>query len=142
MLRRLFCYGTLQSPAVMTAIVGRSPRRRAAVLPGHQVARLAGRPWLGITISPAGTVSGTLYHDLTPAELRRLDRYEGTDYRRATVRVRMAAGRYSTWVYLPRRPLLADGVAAASAPVRPADWRGFGLAPPRRSQPASKSRPR
>jgi gamma-glutamylcyclotransferase (GGCT)/AIG2-like uncharacterized protein YtfP len=139
-LRRLFSYGTLQFAAVMAALVRRSPRRRPAVLPRHRVGLLAGRPWPGIAPAPAEATAGILYENLTLAELRRLDRYEGSDYRRATVRVQTLAGRCRSWVYLPRRPLTWGGGAAPSCPAHPADWRVLGLRPPGRPARASKTR--
>ena len=142
MLRRLFCYGTLQSPAVMAALLGRNPLGRTAILPRHRLGRLAGRPWLGIAAAPAESISGTLYDDLTPTELRRLDRYEGADYRRGTVRVQAGARQCRSWVYLPRRPVGEDAGVGPSAPAHGADWRALGIRPPRRPLRASKSRPR
>ena len=135
MLGRLFCYGTLRVPAVVRALLGRVPGSRDAVLPAYRRGRLAGRPWPGIAPSAAESVGGTLYEGLTAAELRRLDRYEGADYRRGAVHVQTRAGRQRTWAYLPRRPLADDPDAAATP------WRVLGLPPPRPTRPASKSRP-
>jgi gamma-glutamylcyclotransferase (GGCT)/AIG2-like uncharacterized protein YtfP len=126
----------------MAALVGRSPRRRAATLPGHRVGRLAGRPWAGIAPAPAESATGTLYDDLTPAELCRLDRYEGADYRRVAVRIRTTTGGYRSWVYLPRRPVEAVIGAPPSEPVDRSGWRALGLTPPPRRRPsASRHRP-
>lgn len=102
MLRRLFCYGTLQDEAVVAALLGSVPTARGAVLPGYRRVALPGRPWPGVIPVRRAVTPGTLYDDLSPADLTRLDRYEGTEYRRAVVRV-LASGRpRRSWIYLPK----------------------------------------
>lgn len=142
MLRRLFCYGTLEVPAIMAALIGRVPRGRAATLTAHRCRRLRNRPWLGIAPAPGELTSGTLYERLTPAELRRLDGYEGADYRRGTVRVDTREGRRRSWAYLPRRPLVTDDERLQGSAVDTTGWRALRFLALPHPRPASKTRPR
>jgi hypothetical protein len=141
-LDRLFCYGTLCRPAVIGALLGRVPDGRAARLRDHCAGQIAGRPWLGVTRAPGDATAGTLYRRLDARELRRLDRYEGFDYRRAIVPVDTPAGRRRAWVYLPRHPVTPRANPPATGGDDRAQWRRLGLPPARRTHRASKSRPR
>ena len=103
MLRRLFCYGTLQDEAVVAALLGGVPPARGAVLRGYRRVALPGRPWPGVIPVRGAVTLGTLYEQLSPADVARLDRYEGTEYRRAIVRVLTSGRPCRSWIYLPRR---------------------------------------
>lgn len=127
MLDRLFCYGTLRDPTVIAALLGRVPQARPAVLPGHRRGLLAGRPWAGVAPAAGSDVIGTLYAGLTARELRRLDHYEGADYRRATIRLTVGATTCLGWIYRPRRPLAAGPEPDERSPTDPALWRALGL---------------
>lgn len=127
MIRRLFCYGTLQVPGVIRALIGRVPVARPATLPDYRRGQLVRRRWPGVTPEPGTATSGTLYEGLTARELKRLDRYEGAEYRRAAVRVRVSTGMRQGWVYRPR---LAPGNGLGASPqpsTNPARWRAAGL---------------
>lgn len=127
MLDRLFCYGTLRDPVVIAALLGRVPSSRPAVLPGHRRGLLAERRWAGVAPAAGSEVTGTLYAGLTEREFRHLDRYEGADYRRATIRLTVGATTRLGWIYLPRRPLAAGAEPAERPPTDPAFWRALGL---------------
>ena len=129
MLDRLFCYGTLRNPAVIAALLGRVPPSRPAVLPAHRRGLLAGRPWVGVAPATGSSVEGTLYRGLSGRELGLLDRYEGADYRRTTVRLTVGATACLGWIYLPRRPLAAGPQSPERPPTDPALWRTLGLPP-------------
>jgi len=106
----LFAYGTLQDPAVQTAVFGRdlgpgAPDRlsgfRLSHIPvdaPHVTAEtgLTHYPILIPTPDAAPPVPGRLY-PLTPADLTAADAYEGEAYRR--VRVTTQAGA-EAWVYV------------------------------------------
>lgn len=111
----LFAYGTLQDPAVQTAVFGHAlepgaPDRlsgfRLSHIPvdkppidGPQVTAETGLthyPILIPTTDEAPPVPGRLY-PLTPADLTAADAYEGEAYRR--VRVMTQAGA-EAWVYV------------------------------------------
>jgi|TARA_B100000123_G_scaffold106403_1_gene78018 gamma-glutamylcyclotransferase (GGCT)/AIG2-like uncharacterized protein YtfP len=106
----LFAYGTLQDPAVQTAVFGRdlgpgAPDRLSGFRLSHipvedpQITAETGLihyPILIPTPDAAPPVPGRLY-PLTPADLTAADAYEGEAYRR--VRVTTAAGA-AAWVYV------------------------------------------
>ncbi len=99
---RLFAYGTLMEAAVLRAVLGRLPPRRPAVLAGFRRCRLHGAPWPGLVREEGALTRGLLLERLRPGDWRRLDRYEGPDYVRCTVRVRDDRGRMlAAQVYLP-----------------------------------------
>lgn len=106
----LFAYGTLQDPAVQTAVFGRdlgpgAPDRLSGFRLSHiPVDDLRVTAETGLTHYPiliptpdaAPPVPGRLY-PLTPADLTAADAYEGEAYRR--VRVTTEAGA-EAWVYV------------------------------------------
>lgn len=97
----LFCYGTLEFPAVMEAVAGRRFPGLKAVLPGYRRRAVKGQAFPGIVAQAGAEVGGTVYRGLTAAHLRRLDAYETALYRRRRLRVRDAAGRSRrVWAYV------------------------------------------
>lgn len=98
---RLFCYGTLQSPEVVTAVIGRVPVSQPAVLHGFARYAVTGESYPAVRPKKNSQTRGLLYTGLTPAELRKLDRFEGVEYRRQSHPV--AAGgvpRIPAYVYV------------------------------------------
>lgn len=87
----LFVYGTLMFPQIMMAVIGRAPACAAAVLPGYARYSLRGACYPAIAPDASASTSGLLYLGLDPPALRRLDRFEGAQYRRVAVQVRLAA---------------------------------------------------
>lgn len=85
----LFAYGTLQFPGIIAAVTGRDPSANPAVLDGYARFGIRNEPFPGIVPSAAHRVEGVLYTDVTPAERRRVDIFEGEPYRRETVTVRL-----------------------------------------------------
>jgi gamma-glutamylcyclotransferase (GGCT)/AIG2-like uncharacterized protein YtfP len=97
----LFCYGTLEFPAVMRAVAGRLFPGIPAVLDGYRRLVVKGQVFPGIVAQRGAAVAGTVYRGLTAAHLRRLDAYENPFYRRRRLRVRDAAGRRrAAWSYV------------------------------------------
>ncbi len=78
----LFCYGTLQVPQVIAGIIQRIPPSTSARLPGYGCRRVTKRHYPGLVALPEQCCQGRVYKSLTLAELRRLDQYEGSEYRR------------------------------------------------------------
>ena len=95
--RRLFCYGTLVYPQVMTRVTGRWWVPVPARLPGYAAYRLRGVPYPGLVAEAGAQTEGVLYEGLTRHHLRLLDRYEGAWYRRRLVRL-ADGGR--AWAYV------------------------------------------
>lgn len=124
---RLFLYGTLQ-PAARTGMSRWIERRilwsRAATATGRMFALREGKGWFPALVPAKGyaRVRGTLCElDLRPGELARLDRYEGTEYRRVVLPVRTGnRGTVAAQAYLWRTALAGD-----ARPVRSGDFLGW-----------------
>ncbi len=102
----LFCYGTLRCAEVFEAVTGYARKGVEAVLDGYAAYRFVGRNYPGLVPDAGRQVSGVLYTRLDREIVTRLDRYEGDEYRKLRVRVRLADGRLRpAWVYLCRHPL-------------------------------------
>lgn len=97
---RLFCYGTLCVPAVMRRVCGHLPARQSGHLSGFIRYGLSGRPYPGLRRGRGAPVDGILYTGLTRGHWRRLDQFEGREYRRIRVQVETAKGRTLAWVYV------------------------------------------
>ncbi|GAA2435489.1 gamma-glutamylcyclotransferase family protein [Streptomyces macrosporus] len=87
----LFVYGTLRFPEVLRALLGRVPARTPADVAGWRAAPLEGRLYPGL-VPAEETVTGLLLEDLTPAEWRVLDAFEGDEYDRR--RLALTDGRH------------------------------------------------
>lgn len=108
----VFCYGTLCDPRLAARIIGHTVPSLPARLNGFRRARWRGRSYPGIWPRPDAAVNGQVLQLRHRRDLRRLDHYEGPDYRRHRLRVRSAAGDVMAWVYLPR----------AGEPAAAGDW--------------------
>ena len=89
----LFCYGSLQIPMVIEAVVGRRFKGRAAELNGYAAFEVRRAEYPGIRPTPHRTTPGKIYFRLTSGELAILDRFEGPLYQRRRLVVRMCDGR-------------------------------------------------
>lgn len=98
---RLFCYGTLQIPAVLEAVIGHRLQGIRAVLPGYAAFQIRQAEYPGLVRSPGNKTSGRLYSDVTPLELDVLDRFEGRLYRRRhQILLKDNGQRIQAWVYM------------------------------------------
>jgi gamma-glutamylcyclotransferase (GGCT)/AIG2-like uncharacterized protein YtfP len=98
---KIFVYGTLMAEQVVTSLLGRMPSHTKARVMGYtrhpvrDVVYPAVIPAITITreeeddVVGAAAVEGLLLQDLAPGEMRRLDWYEGTDYKRVSVLVEL-----------------------------------------------------
>jgi gamma-glutamylcyclotransferase (GGCT)/AIG2-like uncharacterized protein YtfP len=104
---RLFCYGTLQIPDVIHAVVGRHFRGRHATLAGYTALTVRGAEYPGLRPLPGRHIAGQVYSGLTADELAILDRFEGGLYARRRLTVRLADGRRrGVWVYVVKPALI------------------------------------
>ena len=100
---RLFCYGTLQFPAVMERVCGSHYSGVPAVLDDYARYTLRDRLYPGILPAPGASTSGVLYTGLGQLQLGLLDRFESDCYQRARVVVSDARERpCQAWVYAMR----------------------------------------
>ncbi len=105
----VFTYGSLMFPDVWSLVVAGRYAGVRATLAGHARFAIRDELYPGMVVRPDATVDGILYLDVDEADLARLDRFEGDDYRRATVAVSCADGvarEGGTYLYLPADRLL------------------------------------
>ncbi|WP_260609957.1 gamma-glutamylcyclotransferase family protein [Sphingomonas sp. IC081] len=127
MAQDLFVYGTLQPHAGTRMgewIAARMAHAEPAWAPGRIFAVKGGNGWFPALLparSGAG-VRGTLCRlDLRPGDLARLDRYEGREYRRICLPVRLASGRRApAQIYVWRAPQ-----PKAAPVIRDGDYLGW-----------------
>lgn len=97
----LFCYGTLQVPAVMLAVTGRVPTGVPARLPGYARFCVKDADYPGIVPSRTDETDGVLYDDISTLELAILNRFEGELYTPRMTRVLLEDGcRAYAWTYV------------------------------------------
>lgn len=89
---KLFAYGTLQVPEIMTAVAGRLYPAHPACLHGYARYSLKDGSYPGIRPQSGALTLGILYTGVDARSLRRLDRYEDDFYRRQTLAVTTSSG--------------------------------------------------
>ncbi|HET9234962.1 MAG TPA: gamma-glutamylcyclotransferase family protein [Candidatus Eisenbacteria bacterium] len=100
MIDRLFTYGTLELPEVFEKVAGGSRRSAPAVLHGYERFLVRGECFPGIAERHGESTRGTLYFDVDPAMLARIDRFEGPQFTRQSVGVVTQDGeRLAAFVY-------------------------------------------
>lgn len=98
----LFAYGTLQFPQIIAALLGRELAGVPALLREHSRFRVADRVYPAVVAAPGGEVPGVLYSGLEPADLERLDAYEGPLYERVDVTLQTSELTVAATTYLLR----------------------------------------
>lgn len=88
----LFCYGTLCADEVMRAVTGKTFAGQKAWLSGYQIRRVSGTEYPGIVTAEGEAVPGVLYAKVDDKSLRVLDAFEGEEYERNKVVVRLDSG--------------------------------------------------
>jgi len=86
----LFAYGTLMCPDILERVTGSRFSCSPAILRHYSRRRLRGELYPGIVQSEGEEVEGLLYQHLRAAVWPLLDRFEGEEYRRASVQVLLA----------------------------------------------------
>jgi len=110
-----FTYGSLMWADIMARVCGREFAGEPASLAGHARHPVRGHDYPGLRPAPGGHVSGRLYRDVDAAAWARLDAFEGPEYERVLVDVKLADGSsLPAWVYCMRAEL-ADRLL-------PGDW--------------------
>lgn len=84
----VFTYGSLMYEAVWTRVArGHYPSTRAR-LAGFRRLAIRDETYPAVVPDPGAEVLGRLWFGVSPADVERLDRFEGSEYRRQIVRVR------------------------------------------------------
>ena len=113
-MKQLFIYGSLMFDAVWRQVVGASVNKEAAMLQGYQCQRVCGESYPALQRKIGSLVEGQLVRCVTRHMLRKLDRFEGRQYRRVTVTVLIADQRRvrcETYLLKPRYRHLLSGQA-------------------------------
>lgn len=99
----VFTYGSLMFPEVWQRVVRGGYRSVPARLDGHARFEIAGETYPGMVAAPGASVDGVLYFDVSPEDMAALDHFEGSEYRRDTIRVTLDSGEAveaGTYIYL------------------------------------------
>lgn len=105
---RLFAYGSLRFPEVVSSLLGRVPQHEPDSAPGWRAAEVPDEVFPAL-VAGSGTVPGLLLDGLSPREWEVLDAFEGPFYEARPIE--LASGR-SEWTY----------VCADPSRVGPGDW--------------------
>ena len=114
MMRRnvnLFLYGSLRDTQVLQSVCGYAFTKKAskmdertlyaepAFLPGHRRVSPDNVYWYAVAATDS-RIEGLVIHDVPPAAMAEIDRYEGKRYRRQTVHVHTGQGTVEAQAYL------------------------------------------
>lgn len=102
--RHCFTYGTLMCADIMAAVCGHAVRGEAATLRGYARHPVRDERYPGIRPDPRASVFGVVYRALGAEALARLDAFEGAQYQRRPVGVRLGNGEdiaAETYVFHP-----------------------------------------
>lgn len=90
-IQHVFFYGTLMSPEVYSAVTGQKLIVRTASLEGYEIFSLKNRVYPGIKPVPNATIDG-IVSKVDSQTLDRLDWFEGSEYEREEVEVKLDSG--------------------------------------------------
>jgi gamma-glutamylcyclotransferase (GGCT)/AIG2-like uncharacterized protein YtfP len=88
----VFSYGSLMSEPVLEAVLGRVPAWTPGRVAGYARGPLCGRCYPGAVPRAGAELPGRALQGVRPAELARLDRFEGDEYEPAVEAVRLDTG--------------------------------------------------
>jgi len=86
----VFTYGSLMFAPVWERVVKGRYRSAPAHAKDHARYAVAGESYPAAVPERGAGIDGVLYFDVSPADLRALDRFEGGEYRRATIAVEVS----------------------------------------------------
>jgi len=108
--RSIFVYGTLMAPEVVTTLLRRQPQATKACVEGYIRHPVINHVFPGlIACSQSHKMTGILYQELSPQELKILDWFEDEEYTRIDVTVNLIkedeSSNVNTQLYLWTNPL-------------------------------------
>ena len=114
----LFAYGTLRAPELLAAVIGHTAPAVDAIARGHRVVYYPGRTYPALIAARGHDAPGTLVSGLSQADITQLDLFEGSEYERRGIKVRVEGKLVSAEVYWPLASIAADAPS-----WRYEDWR-------------------
>jgi gamma-glutamylcyclotransferase (GGCT)/AIG2-like uncharacterized protein YtfP len=108
----LFAYGTLQDPDILGAVLGRvvdMASLKAAQANGFVAITYPGRPYPALVPSSGATTLGKLITGLSAEDWALLDAFEGEEYCRASIEIRVGNLPQLAHAYLPAIAISAQG---------------------------------
>ena len=97
----LFVYGTLMDKEIFQIVAGELCSSEQAVLHGYIRKQVIGEVYPAIAEKSGHEVTGLLYYNLTNTALNKLDRFEGDQYNRCSLKISLQTGQIvDTQVYV------------------------------------------
>ncbi len=100
----LFVYGTLLSPLLMKKLVGKLPASQPAHIKNYKAVFFTHRHYPGLTIKRNAITAGRVYTKLSRKQIRVLDDYEGTEYKRELIKIYLENNEVKVcWIYITKQ---------------------------------------
>jgi len=111
----MFFYGTLRAIEVREAVLGKDidkHKSNKAIIYKHQVYKVmnANYPLITYTNNSQDKVEGLLVHNISEAELKKLDAFEGKNYFRAKAQVEVHGQLFNVEIYMPDKTMVSDQI--------------------------------
>tara|TARA_B100000787_G_C16189097_1_gene296365 strand:- start:469 stop:1296 length:828 start_codon:yes stop_codon:yes gene_type:complete len=111
----MFFYGTLRAIEVREAVLGKDidkHKSNKAIIYKHQVYKVinANYPLITYTNNSQDKVEGLLVHNISEAELKKLDAFEGKNYFRAKAQVEVHGQLFNVEIYMPDKTMESDQI--------------------------------
>lgn len=111
----MFFYGTLRAIEVREAVLGKDidkHKSNKAIIYKHQVYKVmnANYPLITYTNNSQDKVEGLLVHNISEAELKKLDAFEGKNYFRAKAQVEVHGQLFNVEIYMPDKTMELDQI--------------------------------
>ena len=100
----LFLYGTLTQAEVFEILTGLSPQYENAILHNYSRSGIIGKVYPGIAPQDKAMVEGKFLRNIDPRSVEILDQFEGTQYQRTEVSVKINGSHEPamTYVWIPK----------------------------------------
>ena len=111
----MFFYGTLRAIEVRKAVLGKDidkHKSNKAIIYKHQVYKVmnANYPLITYTNNSQDKVEGLLVHNISEAELKKLDAFEGKNYFRAKAQVEIHGQLFNVEIYMPDKTMESNQI--------------------------------
>jgi gamma-glutamylcyclotransferase (GGCT)/AIG2-like uncharacterized protein YtfP len=87
-MKNIFTYGTLMSRDVWNKIISGNYKSEKGILAGYERKKIINKSYPGLIESPDEKTSGIIYFDVDEDDLKKLDSFEGDEYKKIKVKVK------------------------------------------------------